>query len=340
MAARIALLLPRIAYRLARRTIRWLWKPLRWLVIPIRFYQAANAVRADIIHAHDLNTLPQAYLAARRRGARLVYDAHEISTSRVGDLWKYKRFWKRLESYLIRRADAVITTDEMRASFLADAYRVPRPTVLLNVTERRPVSDADLLRPRLDIPRDTPIVIYQGGLQPDRGLEQLIRSVSRIERGVVVFVGDGRLREALAALAEEYGVSHRVHFVAAVPPEQLLDYTASADVGVQVLQNTCFNHYSTTSNKLFEYFMAGIPVVASDFPEIRRVVQEFDAGVLIDPRSPAAIAEGINAVLSDPARYDTLRRNAVRAAEKYNWDNEQEKLIEVYRRLADGGTGL
>ena len=142
--------------------------------IHVGLYRAMVASRPDVVHAHDVNTLPTAWAAARRAGARLVYDAHEISTDREG----YRELrgliaWA--EKRLMPRADATITTTEMRAKFFARAYGVPRPLVLQNRPRFADLARGTLIRDRLGLGDELPIVLYQGGLQPGRGLEDLGR---------------------------------------------------------------------------------------------------------------------------------------------------------------------
>ena len=197
------------------------------------------------------------------------------------------------------RADATITTTEMRAKFFARAYGVPRPLVLQNRPRYAELARGTLIRDRLGLEDGLPIVLYQGGLQPGRGLEDLVAAMPGLPPCHLVFIGGGRLLGALKGMAAERGLEARVHFVPTVPLAGLLAWTASADIGVQPIRNTCLNHLSTNSNKLFEYAMAGLPVVASDFPEIRRVVRAHDIGLLFDPETPGALAAALGRLVAD-----------------------------------------
>src|SRR5690606_40482492 len=93
-----------------------------------------------------------------------------------------------------------------------------------------------------------------------------------------------------------------VRFIPTVALPELPSYTASADIGVQPIENTCLNHYTTDSNKLFEYVQAGLPVVASDLPEIRRVVREHDLGVLVPEGNSVALAAALRDLVGDEDR--------------------------------------
>ena len=168
------------------------------------------------------------------------------------------------------------------------------------------------IRDRLGLADALPVVLYQGGLQPGRGLEDLVAAVPALPPCHLVFIGGGRLLAALAGMAAERGLGRCVHFLPTVPLAELLAWTASADIGVQPIRNTCLNHLSTNSNKLFEYAMAGLPVVASDFPEIRRVVRENDIGLLFDPETPGALAAALGRLVADAELRARLAGNARR----------------------------
>lgn len=293
-----------------------------------------NMVRArpDVVHAHDVNTLPTAWLAACLARARLIYDAHEISTSREG----YNSFrtlvgW--VEKHLMPRAHGTITTTEARAKFFARAYKVARPVVLQNRPRFQVPVESDRLRRALGLQNDWPIVLYQGGVQQGRGLERLVSVVSGVPEAYFVFVGSGRLDATLRRMVTELKLTERVHFIPTVPLAELHSYTSSADVGVQPIENTCLNHFTTDSNKLFEYVQAGLPVIASDLPEIRRVVREHDLGVLITPGDSAALEAALNELVGNAAQRTHLRERAERAAQTLSWEAQEHQLVELYQRV-------
>ncbi|MGM9987718.1 MAG: glycosyltransferase, partial [Bacillaceae bacterium] len=125
----------------------------------------------------------------------------------------------------------------------------------------------------------------------------------------------------------------RVKFLPKVPVRDLHKYTKNAYLGFQVLNNVCFNHYSASSNKLFEYMMSGIPVVACSFPEIQRVVEEEQVGVCVDSHDAMSIAAGVNRLLDDVALRNEMATNAYKARHTYNWSNEKEFLLDIYKEV-------
>ena len=145
------------------------------------------------------------------------------------------------------------------------------------------------------------------------------------------------MRPRLVKRAAELGLAGKVFFHEAVPVGELPQWTACAYVGLQILQNTCLNHYSSLSNQLLEYLMAGVPAIATDLPEMRRVVEDTGAGVLIDASDPGAIAQAVNAILADPERREQMSRAAKASRKAYSWEREEHILTHLYAGLLPPG---
>ncbi len=294
-------------------------------------------LHADVVHAHDVNTLPTAWLAAKLSGARLVYDAHEISTSREG-YTSFRKLVAVVEKWLMPRADGTITTTEARAKFFARAYGIARPVVLQNRPRRQAVQQSGRIREELALERPWPVVVYQGGVQQGRGLERLARIAADVPGAYFVFIGGGRLEASLRDIAAELGLQDRVRFIPTVALAELPSYTASADIGVQPIENTCLNHYTTDSNKLFEYVQAGLPVVASDLPEIRRVVREHDLGLLVPPGDSAALVAALRELVADADKRRFYAAQSRKAAALLNWESQEHELLALYERVLGDAT--
>jgi glycosyltransferase involved in cell wall biosynthesis len=308
----------------------------------INMIKAARRYDYDVFHANDLNTLPQAYVCARMRfkkskRQRIVYDSHEVQTSRMG---YYGKLAHMIERFFIRKVSVIINTNDARADYTVGLYGIKKPYVLHNypayvpyekIVERR----ADL-HGMLDIPAGERILLYQGGIQAGRGLDKLLEAAGDFTDGVVLLVGDGKLKPQLEQYVREHDLSARVRFMDKVPYEKLFGITANAYLGFQLLNNTCFNHYSADSNKLFEYMMCGVPVVACRMPEIERIVCRESCGLVVDEEEPKAIAEAVNALLADNALRDKMAQNALNGINDYIWENEKNTFVEMYNGLFPG----
>src|SRR6185436_8180312 len=179
-------------------------------------------------------------------------------------------------------------------------------------------------------PAGRAIVLYQGLYMPHRGLENLVRAAAAFEKAHLVFMGWGPLLDNLKAIAVSEGLTDRVTFIDPVPMGDLLAVTAGADVGVIPYRNVGLNNFFTSPNKLFEYCAAGVPVAASRFPELVKVVEGLSVGRTFDPDDPSSIATAVNAIVGDPAELARLRENAGRAAASFSWELEAEVLHAVY----------
>lgn len=287
--------------------------------------------KPDIIHAHDIEVLPAAWFASKLSGALLVYDAHEISTSREG--FQSMRKWIGwIEKKLMPKANATITTTEMRAKFFSRAYSISRPIVLQNRPSYYELRNSTRIRDELSLNKSWPIVLYQGGLQAGRGLEMFVRAAQGIDDAYFVLIGSGRLEDNLKELVRELDISYKVKFIPMVPLSELPDYTASANIGVQPLQNTCLNHYSTDSNKLFEYVLAGLPVVATNFPEISKIVNQYQVGLLTD-ESLEGLISVIKKLVSEPQLREKYKENALKARRELCWESQETYLLDLYGKL-------
>lgn len=289
---------------------------------------------ADIYHSNDLNTLPQGYICKKIKGKKLVYDSHEVQTSRTG--YKGKQYFY-LERFLVKRIDKMIMTTDTRAEYNAKLYSIEKPKVIHNYPIKREKIKTGLvdLYEVANIPREEPILLYQGGLQEGRGLEKIVQAIPKIKKGIIVFIGFGKMENQLKEMCEKTGIQERVRFIGKIPHTELLNYTENAYLGFQVLQNTCFNHYSTVSNKLLEYIMCGVPMIASNFPEIEKIVNESEVGLTIDPHSSDSISQAANKFIEDKALYNKFKENCKKARLIYNWENEENSFLEIYKRVGD-----
>jgi len=284
----------------------------------------------DVVHAHDVNTLPTTWLAAVLTRSPLVYDAHEISTDREGYA-SFRKLVGWVEKRLMPRAAGSITTTDTRAKFFARAYGIPRPLVLQNRPRFTSAARSQRIRDELELKESWPIVLYQGGLQQGRGLVRLIESAAQVSGAYFVFIGGGRLEPILKERTRLLGLENRVHFIPTVTLADLPSYTASADIGVQPIENTCLNHFSTDSNKLFEYMMAGLPVVATSLPEIRKLVRDHDLGLLVAPGDTNELASAIQRLVDNSELRQAFGGNASIAAEQVNWEEQEKTLVSLYR---------
>ncbi|HWI50357.1 MAG TPA: glycosyltransferase, partial [Rummeliibacillus sp.] len=286
---------------------------LRGSVI-MRMILKGRMKKYDIYHSNDLNTLPQGYICAKWRLIKkpLIYDSHEVQTSRTG---YDSSIYGKMEQFFIRRMDSMIVENHTRAKYNEVLYGF-YPNVVHNYPfiQKKIENNHVDLHEILQLPKDEKILLYQGGVQAGRGLDKLIKAVPKFKEGTLVLIGDGRIKPDLIKMVNEMNLQEKVKFLAKVPLSELPKYTRNAYLGFQVLNNTNYNHYSASSNKLFEYMMAGVPVVACDFPEIKRVVEGEETGICIDSHKPDEIAAAVNKLLDNKALRNRFSENSLKAS--------------------------
>jgi glycosyltransferase involved in cell wall biosynthesis len=315
----------------------------RWHAAALRFASPGPAV----LHAHDLNMLPVAVRLCAPSTA-LVYDSHELylgsrSLSSL-PLW-LAAWWRRYERGLVRRCDAVITVNESIAEALQRTHGLrERPTVVQNCPPRwRPEIESprtNRVRDALGISERRRLLLYVGAFVTHRGIEELLEVMrqDQFEGAAAVFLGYGPLRREIEQAAARPDLRDRVFVLDAVAPDDLLEWVASADLSVALIQPVCESYRLSSPNKLFESLAAGTPVVASRLPEIERVLgPDGQVGVLADPGSVGSLRAAIRKVLDLRwEEYEQMRRRARRLAlDKHNWGLEGQKLVRLYEALGE-----
>ncbi|NNF43093.1 MAG: glycosyltransferase, partial [Phycisphaerales bacterium] len=337
--------LRRAPHALARPVVRRLRaiypSSLRLLAFNVPCVGHTLALEPDVILCHDLNTLATGVIAKRLTGRPLLYDSHELFLER--NLGARSRGWDRVvwgpvEWLSIGRCDAVFTVAEGIARHLARQYGITRPKLIRNVQPYEPPAPrTTLLADELDVPADHAIVLYPGAITVHRGLEELIDSAPYLQRAVYVIMGYARnpaYLESLRERARRLGVlDERVRFRDAVPINDVVRYTGSADLGIVPTQRICLSYEFEASNKIFHCLMAGVPLAMSNHIEKRMLVERHGIGVLFDETDPRAIAQAVNDLLGDDAVRRRMRAACLEAARTLNWEREEHTLRSVFKDL-------
>lgn len=312
-------------------------------------FAAAMAEQAWAYHAHDLDMALIALLAAARKRVACVCDFHEwysenVSYNRVMRRYRphpfYKRWiYRRMERVVMHHASEVVTVCDSIGVSLVKEFDAPRPVrIIRNIPEIKTAAAAPAdLRAELGIAPEMKIVLYQGGLGPSRNLEPVIAALPKAPKTVFVIRGPGyeTWDWHYQRLAKRHGVKNRVFCLPPVPSVQVVAEARSADMGLwTLLANVGLNFKYSLPNKVFEYIAAGLPILAADLPEVRKIVDGYKIGVCFNPIDPDSIAASINQLANDPELLAQCRKNMPAAVRDLRADQEWNKLVDLYRGLA------
>ncbi len=285
----------------------------------------------DILVSNDLDTLLPNFLIARLKRLPLVFDAHEYFTG-VPELQNrpfVKWVWTTIEKSIFPHLKSVMTVSDSIAEQYEKQYGI-KPVVVRNCA-RSSEEIKPLSRSEMGVPEDYLLLILQGGgINIDRGGEELLEAVSTIEKVFLFIAGSGDVIEILKEKAITLNVFDRIRFIPKLPWKELMKYTKSADAGLTLDKDTNLNYHFSLPNKLFDYISSGIPVIAGNLPEVRKILEEKNCGIIIPSVTPEEIRKAIVKIRDDRTLLNKMKQNAVTAFESLNWEKESETIIEFY----------
>jgi len=290
-----------------------------------RMLPRAIRERPDVVHCHDTLVLPLGCIVKWLTGAKLVYDAHELESNRNGLTRLQGGLTLRVEKLLWRFVDALIVVSPSIERWYQENIGPKPSTVILNspLFSEGQHQDGDYLRNKFSIPIESKIFIYVGILGQGRGIDLLIETFkdSRVSSHVV-FLGYGELSEELKRLANQHS---NIHVHEAVPHAQVVPVVQSADFGLCLVQNVSLSDYYCLPNKLFEYCFAGVPVLASDFPDIRAVLMQYGIGECCK-LAPDDIRDAVLRLEQSQSTFEFANLTPL------SWQAQEVKLVALYQQ--------
>jgi glycosyltransferase involved in cell wall biosynthesis len=293
----------------------------------------------NIIHAHDIYTLPAAIGLAKYTGAKVVYDAHEIETERVPPLpLPAKKFVDETERHWMGQIDDMIVVSESIADFYSNRFLKKRPTTIANSPDFQFEDEMGMrdVRAQVNLKDGQKILIYVGivGREP-RGLHVVCQALVQLPEFHLIILGprhDNNDRW-LSSYAQTVGVGDRVHLLQPVSSKLVVNAIKTADVGIIAIQDASLSYRYCMPNKIFEMAFAGLPVCVSNLPEMAKFVTRFNSGIVMDQTSSQSIAA---AVLEADRRRNELRLSDVKLSEmkaEFGWQSQVNKLKSLYDAL-------
>ena len=281
------------------------------------------------VNCHSLPVLPLSWMIATCKGAKLIYDTHELETETLSSKGMRRVIARIIERVFIHHCDAVFVVSPSIADWYKERYGLQHVTVVRNVPPAfKQAAPTGKLRAALGLSASDEVYLYQGLLSRGRGIEALMEAfVTLYAPKHLVFMGYGDLQPEICKMAT---LHENIHFHPAVCPDEIPDYTADASVGLALIENLCLSYYYCLPNKLFEYAACGVPILASDFPEMQQIIQQFDAGWAVKPEAQAIR----NAVATlAPASIAAKKARLGELASAYCWENEEAQLLDIYRNI-------
>ncbi len=297
----------------------------------IRLFWFLLFSKTTLLWSNDLDTLPANFLVSKLKGKKLIYDSHEYFTE-VPELVnrpKIQKTWQTIERWIFPKLKNVITVSNQIAIEYHEKYKV-NITVIRNLpTKERPITVVKNIKKE-----GLKLVIYQGSVNINRGIDHLIDAMQFIENAHLCIIGDGDVFSEMTENVKRLNLQHKVTLLGKIPLEILHNYTMQADIGVSLEENVGLNYKYALPNKLFDYINAGIPVLTSKLPEMESIVNSYHVGETVSPILPQVVAEKINELLADPKKLAFYSVNCLKAREELCWENEVQKLKTLFASLS------
>jgi glycosyltransferase involved in cell wall biosynthesis len=326
-----------VGLQLLTRRFRFLPRSIRYVFEMVEFtckaVREGLRIKSAVIHCHDTFALPAGYVLKLLSASHLVYDAHELESNKSGQSRVL-----RLVTYIIERVswskiDYFVTVSGSIAEWYVAQFGGKRSVVILNSPLcKDDVSGTGLaltrsggcLRDLYRIPPADFIFVYIGALESGRGINFYLELFSSAdERAHVVFIGGGTLESEVKLYAARHS---NIHFHRQVEHDKIVPLVSDADYGLCLIEKVSLSDYYALPNKFFEYIFAGLPVIASDFPEIKALVRRYDLGICC---GPAAADLKFATTLAKKSRR-TISRMAIA---DLSWDVQAGRLVWMYREL-------
>lgn len=297
-----------------------------------RMIRTVLAAKPRVAHFHDPELLPWS-MVLQAAGIKVVYDVHE-------DVPRQVRHNPKFRGWLQRALPPAVSATEWTGGLALSAMVAATPEIAMRFPQRKtvlvrnfPIVEELHLAERLPNGERPRQFAYVGGIGTDRGALQMVRALEMLDPPTPLKIaGSFAIAHEETAARAEAGWAH-VDFLGQQDRGQVAELLASSRAGL-VLFQPLPNNIAGRPNKLFEYMSAGLPVIASDYPRWREIVDDAGCGLLVDPTDPAAIANAMQRILDNPGEAEEMgRRGREAIVEKYSWAAESRKLLELYLGL-------
>ena len=298
---------------------------IKYLKFNMKVKDILSKLQPEIIIAGDLYSLPAATSIKR---AHVVYDSRELYTQLGGLNSKPLRqhFWSWIEKKYITKVQSVIVTAPGDGTILNNIYNNLNLVIIYNFPSRKMIPTGKYsLRKKLKLSKEKTIFLYQGVLHEGRGIKQMIKLLIHFKNAIAVIIGEGTFKNKFKNYAQSLGLGKRTHFYGAVPYLDLLEVSADANIGFSLIKPISKSYEQALPNKLFEYALAGIPIIASKLPEMEKVIIEYKIGYTVDFDDLNAQIEAVTKILNENNRVEIQKI----AVNNLVWESQQSLFLKT-----------
>ncbi len=293
--------------------------------------------KADYYWAADFFCLPVCYMASLLTKSKVFYDSREVYTEITGFNNKpvIKKIVRFVEGHIIRRIHCTVTTGPLDSQYIENLYGLEKTSLLRNLPMPADAPDPVNLKKLFSGKISGPVLLYQGTLVKGRGIEVCFEIIRHYAEAGLVLLGGGEYLTFYIQMARQLQIEDQVVFAGKIPQKELLRYTSGADIGLCLIDNVSGNNYYALPNKLFECLMAGIPVLVTDLPQMREVVETYRVGAVVPENDIKLSIQMIQTWMRNPGVYSSLKENAKKASKELNWENEFESIYPFFKNEQD-----
>lgn len=281
----------------------------------------------DFIWSNDLDTLVSCYLVSRIRKNTLIYDSHEYFTE-VPELQERKfvrKFWLEIEKFILPKLSKTITVSDTIAKEYYKRYGI-KMVVVRNLPSKFSIQKTE----RVSFPTKNKVILYQGVLNPGRGIKPVIEALNFVSNIDLVIIGFGKVKEDLVEFVKIRNLENRVHFLGRISPEKLYNYTKLADIGM-VLEEPMGKSFSySLPNKLFDFIYCETPIIGSPIKEVKSIIDKYQIGLVVDNFDSKHIAEKISFLLDNQDEYVRFKCNQRKIKDQFYWENDIIKIDKYF----------
>lgn len=323
--------------KLITKTIfRWMPRALlhsfNMVELTVRFFIRGLKIKPSVVHCHDTFVLPAGLLIKLFTRCKLIYDAHELESNKNGQSQILSKCTLFFEKVCWKRIDLLISFSDSALDWYQGHLGKKNSILVLNSPDDQGFyshanskkKSNNYLRNKYNIKKEELIFIYLGLFIPGRGIETILETFSAPSMNAhLVFMGHG----SLSAYIQSYCKKHKnIHLHKSVPHHQVVDLASSADIGLCLIEKISLSDYICLPNKFFEYAFSGLTILCSDFPEMRKIVENFSLGTYCDPELNK-VREAVQFLINNPPSRPTADLREL------SWSRQARRLLIAYQDL-------